>query len=370
MMPILHRQGRLARLIWFGALVVAPGVIRADLLTTTQTPSSTVVGSVIALKDIAHLSGGSSPTGTITFQLFNSASAVVDTETVPVSGIGDYTTPVGYVPTAAGTYQWAAAYSGDPNNNPASSTIGAEPVLVNVASPSLTTTATPGSSGRGIALKDIAHLSGGFDPTGTITFQFFNSASVVVDTETVPVSGNGDYTTPVGYPPTAPGTYQWAVTYSGDPNNNAAGSPIGTEPVSVTGPSLTTTQTPADTVLGSGIALKDIAHLSGGFDPTGTITFQFFDPTSLVVDTETVPVGGNGDYTTPVGYVPTVAGTYQWEATYNGDTNNFAAASVIGTEPASVTGKVPEPSSVSLLCVAIAGLGFLGTHRKKAKARV
>ena len=37
-------------------------------------------------------------------------------------------------------------------------------------------------------------------------------------------------------------------------------------------------------------------------------------------------VNGNGSYSTPTGYtLPTagaVAGTYQWDATYNGDANN------------------------------------------------
>ncbi len=37
-------------------------------------------------------------------------------------------------------------------------------------------------------------------------------------------------------------------------------------------------------------------------------------------------VSGNGTYTTPTGYTlpttGTVTGTYQWNATYSGDTNN------------------------------------------------
>src|SRR5258708_16465429 len=46
------------------------------------------------------------------------------------------------------------------------------------------------------------------------------------------------------------------------------------------------------------------------------------DPSNSVVDTETVTVNGNGDYATPTGYVPTVAGTYEWTASYNGDVSN------------------------------------------------
>jgi hypothetical protein len=46
------------------------------------------------------------------------------------------------------------------------------------------------------------------------------------------------------------------------------------------------------------------------------------------VHSEVLPVSGNGTYTTPTGYTlpvtntATVAGTYQWNATYSGDANN------------------------------------------------
>ena len=41
-------------------------------------------------------------------------------------------------------------------------------------------------------------------------------------------------------------------------------------------------------------------------------------------------VSGNGTYTTPTGYTlpttGTVTGTYQWDASYSGDTNNIPAS--------------------------------------------
>src|SRR5262249_26158589 len=42
-------------------------------------------------------------------------------------------------------------------------------------------------------------------------------------TQTVQVSGNGTYTTPTGNLPTSAGAYQWAVSYSGDRDNQGAG---------------------------------------------------------------------------------------------------------------------------------------------------
>ena len=86
---------------------------------------------------------------------------------------------------------------------------------------------------------------------------------------------------------------------------------------------------------GSPPILTDSATLSGGFEETGTITFDLYAPGGVApVDTEIVTVSGNGTYTTPTGYTlpttGTVTGTYQWVATYSGDGNNNGVASATG----------------------------------------
>jgi hypothetical protein len=92
-------------------------------------------------------------------------------------------------------------------------------------------------------------------------------------------------------------------------------------------------------VLGSGVPLTDSATLSEGNNPTGSITFTLTAPDGVtVVDTETVAVNGNGTYTTPHGFVPATAGTFQWVASYSGDQNNNPATSPFGDEPETVTG--------------------------------
>ena len=125
---------------------------------------------------------------------------------------------------------------------PRSSTFGDEPVQVHAANPGLGTDTTPPqvtlSSGSPPILTDTATLTGGFSPTGTITFDLYAPGGVVpIDTENVSVSGNGTYTTPAGYTlpttGTVTGTYQWVVTYSGDANNNGVASASGDEPVVV-----------------------------------------------------------------------------------------------------------------------------------------
>jgi hypothetical protein len=88
-------------------------------LTTTAGPGVSL-SSFDSLTDTATLSGGTSPTGSITFTLTDPNSSVVDIENVTVNGDGNYDTPNGYSPgfnsNTSGTYTWSASYSGDINN--------------------------------------------------------------------------------------------------------------------------------------------------------------------------------------------------------------------------------------------------------------
>jgi hypothetical protein len=322
-----------------------PELVTAASPAIATTPGGTVViGSGAKLTDTATLSGGYYETGTIVFTLYSPTNAVVDTETVTVSGNGIYSTPNGYVPTSTGTYEWVASYGGDSNNNAVSGSEGDEPEVVIAASPTITT--TPGGSSQ-TGLTDTATLSGGYNETGTIVFTLYSPTNTVVDTETVTVSGNGNYSTPTGYVPMGAGTYEWDATYSGDANDNSAtdnGDSNEQTTVNPANPTITTTPGPT-VVVGSGAKLSDSATLSGGYDETGTIVFTLYSPTNVVVDTETVSVSGNGSYSTPAGYVPTSAGTYEWVASYGGDSNNDAVSSPEGSEPEVVSAASPAIST-------------------------
>src|SRR5207249_360117 len=145
--------------------------------------------------------------------------------------------------------------------------------VVNKVGPAITT--TPGGTvvvGSGAKLTDTAVLSGGYNPTGTITCKLYApDGTTVVDTETAAVSGNGTYSTPGGYLPTAIGTYQWVASYGGDANNKPVDSVKGDEPEAVIPATPAINTTPGGTVvIGSGALLTDSATLSGGYSsPTG-----------------------------------------------------------------------------------------------------
>ncbi len=104
------------------------------------------------------------------------------------------------------------------------------------------------------------------------------------------------------------------------------------------------------------MTLKDTAVISGGYYETA-ITPAPVSTGSTKVDTETAATG-NGTYTTPTATRSTtgiVIGTYQWAATYGGDTNNGTAHDQGGTAEQTVVSPAspsivttPNPSAVAL----------------------
>src|SRR5262249_47324012 len=161
----------------------------------------------------------------------------------------------------------------------------------------------------------------GYFPTGSIVFTLTGPNGFTY-TQTDPVSGDGTYMASTTVPITGvvAGTYTWTAHYGGDPNNNAANDQGGIAEqtvVSPASPTLVTTPNPTTVTLGATAPpiLMDTADLEGAYHPTGDITFELFQGSTLV-HLETATVNGNGIYTTPTGFTlpttGTVAGGYVW----------------------------------------------------------
>ena len=342
----------------------APSPVASPTINTV--PGGTVVvGSGSALTDSATLSGGDSPTGTVTFwapartggHLQHALEQAPFTQTRSRSAAmapparRRAPTRGGYVPTGTGGYQWVAVYSGDPNNFGATSNFGDEPENVTPNTPAITTSQTPAIAFVGQPISDKATVTGLVSPSSgdTVTFNLYSSATVQnsstllhTDTETVSINGSTATATSAGYTPTGVGTVYWVATFSGDSNNSAVTSGAAAEQVNVD--TITTSQTPATATIGQPIS--DTATVSGLVSPSSsdTVTFNLYSSatvqnssTLLHSDTETVTLGSGGTATASSNsYTPTGVGTVYWVATFNGDSSNAAVTSGAAAEQVNV----------------------------------
>ena len=332
------------------ASLTLTGNAKASPVIATHPSKGGPVGST-TVSDIATLSGGNPPRGTIEFKLYG-PSAAADCSGTPVFdktaivSHGQSFSP-SFTPAQAGTYWWTASYSGDTANNPAATNCGDEQVAIGKATPAIST--SPSADGPvGTTVIDTATLSGGSSPGGTIEFKLYGPSAAAdcsgtpLDDETVTISGDGSYTTPTGATPSQAGTYWWIASYSGDANDNPAATNCGDEQVAIgkATPAISTSPS-ADGPVGTTVI--DTATLSGGSSPGGTIEFKLYGPSAAAdcsgtpLDDETVTISGNGSYTTPAGFTPAQPGTYWWIASYSGDANDNPAATNCGDEQATIT---------------------------------
>src|ERR1019366_3778798 len=213
----------------------------------------------------------------------------------------------------------------------------------------ISTSQTPTSATVGASIADKATVSGGYNPTGTVTFNLYSNSTasgtpLVTDANVALVSG---VATAPGYIATATGTDYWVATYNGDGNNSTVSSAPASEPVSITPatPTISTSQTPTSAIVGASIA--DTATVSGGYNPTGTDTFNPYSNSTancppLATDVNVALVSG---VATAPGYIATATGTDYWVATYNGDSNNAMVSSAPASEPVSITPATPTIST-------------------------
>ena len=353
------------------------------MLVTTASPAITLGTTAPTLTDAAVLSGGYFPTGDLVFTL-TGPGGFLYMQTDTVSGNGTYTasTPLPTTGTVADTYTWSAHYVGDVNNNPASDQGGpTEQVIVAQASPTLVTTASPALTLGSTAptLTDSAVLSGGFNPTGDLVFTLTGPGGFSY-TQTDPVSGNGTYTasTLLATTGTVAGTYTWSATYEGDVNNNTAidqGGAAEQTVVSPANPTIVTTASPAITLGTTAPTLSDSAVLAGGYFPGGSIVFMLSGPAGFTYS-QTEVVSGNATYTasTTLPTAGTVAGTYTWTVTYEGDVNNnvasdqggpaeqtvvmVASPTIVTTASPNVTLPTGPPGTVTLSDTAVLSGGY------------
>jgi hypothetical protein len=306
--------------------------------------ATTLSKNPVAINELMHdsstLSGATSNAGgTVTYHAYAGALTCSGTDllnsTVNVTN-GTVPDSANISFAAAGTYSFQAVYSGDSNNNGATSVCSTEQLVVSRNSPTITTTL---SSAVPVAIGDLVHDSSTLigataNAGGTVTYHAYAGANTCTGTDLL----NSTKTVVNGIVPdsanisfSAAGTYSFQAVYSGDANNNGATSVCSTEQlvVSKNQPGASTAQN---------LKPNDSFTLTGGASPTGTITFNLYAPgdttcTGTIQYTQTVAVNGNGTYSTSnTSFIASTEGTWRWESVYSGDSNTLPVTSTCGTE--------------------------------------
>jgi uncharacterized repeat protein (TIGR01451 family) len=328
-----------------------------DIATQTSVSSMTV-GDTQTVGDTATLTNGNSPTGDVTFTLYSDpdcqdATAVTGSATLS-GGVATFA-GASFTPTQTGTYYWGATYPGDDQNNAASACGGDnEEIVVNPASPNVTTTADPASAVIGSAdltsVSDTATFTDGFQLDGRdATFTLYSDSScdpadATTVTGTATISG-GSATFAGDASGLAVGTYYWGVSLPADANNDAVSECGGDEGVEnevlsieKASPQVTTVADPSSAVAGpDASSVSDTATFTDGFQLDGrdaTFTLygdQFCNPADATSVTGTATIsGGSATFTGDASALP--AGTYYWGVSLAADASNNAVSECGGDE--------------------------------------
>ncbi len=218
----------------------------ADCTYTNHTMLSPSIGTTLSsstanigdsVHDSSTLTGATSDAGgTVTYTMYTDNACLLG-----ATDAGTETVTNGVVPdsnaltfSAAGTYYWQAVYSGDANNNPATSPCTSEQLVIQPNTTGI-------STAQNLLPNDDATITGATSGAGgTIVFSLFSPSDATCSgtpalTQTVTVSGNGTYdTTNTTFKVSTIGTWRWQVDYSGDANNKPSTSMCGVENFTIT----------------------------------------------------------------------------------------------------------------------------------------
>ena len=203
-------------------------------------------------------------------------------------------------------------------------------------SPSFATQASPTTSivvGTATTVGDTATFTGGYNPSGSVTFALYSDATCLTAVSGVSGSDNiasSSASYSASWTPTVIGTYYWKVNYAGDSNNNGFGPTCGgtneTLTVIKASPSFATQASPTTSiVVGTATTVGDTATFTGGYNPSGSVTFALYSDATCLTAVSGVSGSDNiasSSASYSASWTPTVIGTYYWKVNYAGDSNN------------------------------------------------
>jgi hypothetical protein len=346
----------------------------ASLVTVPAAPVTTESG--ITLSDAANMTiyptapaeGGSGDYGSVVFTLYSDPAChnlVGTTSPAAIAYTGTKFQATGSLTLsslAAGTYYWIATYPGNYDNLAYTSACG-EPVTVGSGgggggnTPTITTVLSASTATAGGSVTDTATLASASDgANGAITISMYagdtadvcTGTAVSSESATPATSGNGAYS--ATFSSLTTGSYEFQASFAGDTADSPAMSSCGSEPLSVTGGGTLGANTPTITTLLSastataGGSVTDTATLASASDgANGAITISMYSGdtadvctgTAVSSETATPATSGNGAYSATFSSLAT--GSYEFQASFAGDTADSPATSSCGSESLTVT---------------------------------
>ena len=195
------------------------------ITTTLSATAPVAIGT--AVHDSATLSGATANAGgTVTYTVYTD-----DQCSNVLTGAGTKTVTNGVVPDSdpitfnnAGTFYWQAAYSGDANNNPATSVCQSEIVVVNKNAPSIATLLSETEVAIGATVHDSATLTGATaNAGGNVTYTVYTDTNAPTSLPSPDQDGDQRGRSRLRRVTfNSAGTFYWQAVYSGDANNDPA----------------------------------------------------------------------------------------------------------------------------------------------------
>ena len=257
-------------------------------------------------------SGGSAPTGTISYAIVNSSNVSVLSGTATLTAATAGSTATVPVPStlASGSYNVNITYGGDSNYQSTSSATAFSLTVGQISTTvALVSSANPSPALGAVTLTASISAPSG-TPTGTVSFY---DGSTLLATVTVSAAG-ASYTT-AGL---APGSHSITATYSGDTGYSGSASTALLLVVQQLTAANSLMASATTTTPSSAVTFTDTVSSSSG-TPTGTVSF--YDGTTLLA---TVALSsGHASYIT----AGLATGSHSITATYSGDTNYSGSTS-------------------------------------------
>jgi hypothetical protein len=221
----------------------------------------------------------------------------------------------------------------------------------------------------------VAGLTGSTFTGDTVTYAVYPSLSSCsagnggTSEGSAPVTGNGTVAASNTFAATSAGTYYWQATFNGaDHTNAAASSDCTAETLAVD--AVTTALSSTSTTIGApGVHdTATVAGLTGSTFTGDTVTYTVYPSLSSCnagnggTSEGSAPVTGNGTVAASNTFAPTSAGTYYWQASFNGaDHTNAAASSECSSETLSAAAPT-VPTVTTELSASSTTVGGPGVH--------